>query len=254
MTTEPDAKKVPTAFGTVAGTYAVARPGYPQELYEEIERVAGRPLAGAVVADIGAGTGIASRELQRRGARVIAVEPSEGMIAELAADSTDVAAIRGDGDALPLRDSVCDIVSYATSWHWMDPSRAVPEFRRVLRAGGTFAAYWNSTRHAEAWEQAQQLRTTEACSAYRVYNGDVGISALSAPPFWLPVQVATFDWARHVSIETHLANLNSRSYMGLLGAEGRARYLAAERSALLAEFPGGIVLETYRAVLVTVGV
>jgi SAM-dependent methyltransferase len=174
------------------------------------------------------------------------------MIAELAAGSSGLAAIRGDGDALPLRDSVCDIVSYATSWHWMNPSRAVPEFRRVLRAGGTFAAYWNSTRHAEAWEQAQQLRVAEACSAYRVYTADPGIEALSAPPFRLPVRVAGFDWARHVPIETHLANLVSRSYMSVLGAEERARYLAAEQSALRTDFPAGIVRETYRAVLVTV--
>src|SRR6266540_522925 len=138
-------------FSSVAGVYAAARPGYPAELYERLAELAGRGLDGALVADVGAGTGIAARQLRDRGARVVAIEPSQGMLAELAASCPGVDVVRGDGNALPLRDHSVDFVTYAQAWHWIDPDRAGPEFRRVLRPGGALAAWWNVTDRQETW-------------------------------------------------------------------------------------------------------
>jgi 2-polyprenyl-3-methyl-5-hydroxy-6-metoxy-1,4-benzoquinol methylase len=62
-----------TSFNSVAASYAALRPGYPPALFEAVEALAGRPFAGADVLDIGAGTGIATRLMRERGARVTAV-------------------------------------------------------------------------------------------------------------------------------------------------------------------------------------
>jgi 2-polyprenyl-3-methyl-5-hydroxy-6-metoxy-1,4-benzoquinol methylase len=70
-------------FDTVAGEYAAGRPSYPAELYDTLAKVLGRSLSGLDVVDLGAGTGIASRQLQARGARVTAVELSAPMLAQL---------------------------------------------------------------------------------------------------------------------------------------------------------------------------
>src|SRR5260370_645227 len=78
---------VTAVFGAVAGCYAAARPDYPPELYAALADLAGRSLAGAVVADVGAGTGIAARQMRDRGAHVVAIEPSAGMLAELVVTS-----------------------------------------------------------------------------------------------------------------------------------------------------------------------
>ena len=243
---------VTAVFGAVAGAYAAARPGYPAELFEALEELAGRRLAGALVADVGAGTGIAARLLRDRGARVVAIEPSEGMLAELAAASPGVRAVRGDGNALPLRDGVADFVIYAQAWHWTDPERAVPEFLRVLRPGGTFAAWWNLTAREEPWAAAQERRLAAACPTYhqaRARYPDGPGRDPAASPYGLPMRTAEFGWARRVPMDVHLANLNSKSYVAALGPDGAAALLAAERTALLAEFPDGVVTETYRTVL-----
>lgn len=243
-------------FGAVAGCYAAARPDYPPRLYTALADLAARGLDGAVVADVGAGTGIAARQMRDRGARVIAIEPSEGMLAELARTSPGVRVVRGDGNALPLRDRCADFVTYAQAWHWTDPYRAVPEYRRVLRPGGSFAAWWNLTARQAQWEVAQEARLLAACPSYREgldrypdTRQDLGAEALS---FGLPAKIAEFGWSRRVALDVHLANLNSKSYVAGLGRRGADRFLAAERAALLTEFPDGMVTEAYRTVVAVV--
>jgi SAM-dependent methyltransferase len=244
-------------FGAVAGAYAAARPGYPAALFDALEEMAGRPLAGALAVDVGAGTGIAARALRDRGATVVAIEPSEGMLAELAAGSPGIRAVRGDGNALPLRGRSADFVTYAQAWHWTDRDRAIPEFRRVLRPGGTFAAWWNLTARDEPWQSAQERRLVAACPTYRAarsrYPGARGGEA-AVLPYGLPERRAEFEWERRVPLDLHLANLNSKSYVAGLGAAGAGAFLAEERGILLREFRDGVVPERYRTVLETVRV
>lgn len=57
-------------FGTVADEYDNARPSYPAAVYESLG-----DLDGLCSLDVGAGTGIATRQLLERGARVVAVDP-----------------------------------------------------------------------------------------------------------------------------------------------------------------------------------
>ncbi len=121
------------SFNAVAAQYADHRPTYPPALFDAIEELTGRPLAGSRVADVGAGTGVATARLLERDAHVVAVEPGEGMAAEFRRRLPGTPVVRGDGDALPLAAHSADLITYAQSWHWTDPARSVPEALRVLR-------------------------------------------------------------------------------------------------------------------------
>lgn len=69
------------SFGSAASAYEQFRPGYPDELVDEILAYADRPVRTAL--EIGAGTGKATRVFAGRGVAVTATEPDSAMLQEL---------------------------------------------------------------------------------------------------------------------------------------------------------------------------
>lgn len=70
-------------FDSATGSYSRVRPGYPAQV---VDLALAAPLGGTTrAADLGAGTGMMTRELLGRGIAVDAVEPSAAMRAQLAA-------------------------------------------------------------------------------------------------------------------------------------------------------------------------
>jgi SAM-dependent methyltransferase len=256
MTDSPPLSVYATSFNSIAALYATARPDYPAELFDAVEELAGRPFAGADVLDIGAGTGIATRLLRERGARVTAVEPGAGMAAQLRADQPDLPLVRADGNALPFASDTADFVTYAQAWHWTDPERSLPEAVRVLREGGALALWWNKPDLGVRWaaEQQERLRTRLAgFHSHGISRRSTTESIMDCPGPPLRVVEHELRWTRRVSLDGHLANLATHSYFSVLGQEERDALLAGERAELLKFFPDGIVDEPYR-VDVTVAV
>lgn len=235
------------SFNSAAAQYDASRPSYPPALFDLVEESVGRPLAGVRVADVGAGTGIASGLLRGRGAEVIAVEPGEAMAAEFARVLPGVPIVRGDGNALPLADSSQDLVTYAQSWQWTDTRRSVPEALRVLRAGGALAIWWNTTAFDVPWIRAQHERIAAHCgvpprSAARPGDSEaIQLAGLAG----LRVARRHLRWQRTVPLDTHLANIGSRSAFLVLGQAANRAFLAEERGRLRAAFPAERVEEAY---------
>ena len=158
-------------FDSVADAYDAGRPTYPDELYRALSEVSGVGLDGATAVDVGAGTGILTHALRARGSQVIAVDPGAEMLARLRSRAAGqapaaVAAVLADGNALPLAGGVADLVTYAQSWHWLDPVASIAEARRVLRPGGAIAGCWNLTHAAQAeWLAAYERRLAGSCPA-----------------------------------------------------------------------------------------
>ncbi|MCB9887548.1 MAG: class I SAM-dependent methyltransferase [Planctomycetes bacterium] len=128
-------------FADRAADYARFRPTYPAAAVDAI--LDGAASHGpARVADVGAGTGILSRLLAARGARVTAVEPNAAMCAA-AATATGVSFVAGTAEATGLPGGAFDVVTVAQAFHWFDVPRALAEFARLLRPGGRLAILWN---------------------------------------------------------------------------------------------------------------
>ncbi|MFI0902198.1 class I SAM-dependent methyltransferase [Streptomyces sioyaensis] len=235
------------SFSKAAAQYAAARPSYPSSLLDVIEQFMGRPLAGSRVADVGAGTGIATALLGERGADVIAIEPGDGMVAQFRQALPDVPVVRGDGNALPLADASQDLITYAQSWQWTDTGRSVPEALRVLRRGGALAVWWNTHALDVPWIVAQHERIARHCKVKPrsgVLPDDrdaVRLAGLTG----LRVVRRHVRWSRSVPLDVHLANIGSRSAFLVLGEESNRAFLAEERRRVREIFPDGMVEESY---------
>jgi SAM-dependent methyltransferase len=125
-------------FDTAADVYDRVRPGYPPEA---VEWLGIEP--GQTVVDLAAGTGKLTVPLLGTGAKVIAVEPSEGMIAILRRRAPGAEAVIGTAESIPLHDGSADAVVVAQAFHWFANDPALAEIHRVLRPGGVLGLLWN---------------------------------------------------------------------------------------------------------------
>jgi len=130
----------------LAADYACYRPGYAPSVATAIVSLLARPLAEIDAADIGAGTGIWTVTLAAHGLRsVTAVEPNDEMRGEGIHSSRGFNILwrKGTGEATGLPTESVDLVSTASSFHWINFEKGCAEFQRILRPGGRFAALWN---------------------------------------------------------------------------------------------------------------
>ena len=126
------------SFGRTAEEYELGRPEYAEAAIDAVELA-----PDSVVLDLAAGTGKLTRQLVPRFARVVAVEPLEGMRAVLERVVPGAETLRGSADAIPLEDNAVDAVFVAEAFHWFASAATLAELARVLRPRGTLAILFN---------------------------------------------------------------------------------------------------------------
>ncbi len=119
--------------------YLRYRPGYPRQFFTLLRQLGIGP-AGRHILDLGCGTGALAIPFARQGARVTAVDPSEGQI------RAAKAAARGHGvkvrfavasaEKTGLPDHSVDTITASMCWAYFDIERMKSEVPRLLRPGG----------------------------------------------------------------------------------------------------------------------
>jgi SAM-dependent methyltransferase len=147
MTTDqpaPDAGRA-RSFGAVAAAYDAARPTFPAEALSWILGP-GR----LQILDLGAGTGKLTAVAVALGHDVVAVDPSEEMLA-LCRRLQGVDTMVGAAESIPLAHASVDAVVVGQAFHWFDHTRALPEIARVLRPHGVLGLLWNRSDTVVPW-------------------------------------------------------------------------------------------------------
>lgn len=116
-----------------------------------VELAAARP--GVRLLDVATGTGAIARLAAARGASVVGVDASTGMLEVARTGSPGLDLRPADACALPFADGAFDVVTCGLALsHFAERERALAEVRRVLRPAGMLVA--------SAWAEGSSFPTT----------------------------------------------------------------------------------------------
>lgn len=232
------------SFESGAEAYDEFRPGYPEELFDElVVYAADRPESR--VLDIGAGTGKATIPLARRGLRVTAVEPAETMARLLRARAAE----SGVGGRVHVRvatfedlgaaDGPFGLIVAAQSFHWTDPGSRWGRMLELLAPSGAAALFGNSwyldpAAHdpdlvRRAYEEFAPALIPDLPTDERdpwpgnEIEATVGLTDL---------QERCYDWSRELPTPAYLALLSTTSQYAVAPERVRAGLLEELRSLL----------------------
>ena len=219
-----------------ATSYRRARPAYHPALARRVaERHRPDPADRVGVVEIGAGTGIFTRQLLAEGLAVTAVEPVAAMRQALvdslpatgsAGPGPPVHVVDGTAEGIPVGDGATGTVVVAQAFHWFDHGPALDEIARVLADGGHLVTVWNVRDERIDWVAA----CTEVIDAFA---GDTPRHrtmawrrAIDRDPRFELVDDLAVDNPWPTSPAGVADRVSSTSFIGALDADTRASVLA----------------------------
>lgn len=157
-------------FTGLAKVYDKHRPTYGQWVVDNLEPIN--------VVDMGAGTGIFTRDLlELTPFRVFAVEPNADMREELQLnlqtyiDTQRLYVVNACAEETPFEDHSIDIVTAAMSFHWFDAARFHAECKRILKPGGSLNLIYNSRPADNSMAQEMIALFKRTCPNYGGFSG-----------------------------------------------------------------------------------
>lgn len=243
-------------FSSIADTYAAARPGYPDALFNAL---AAHVPSESVVWEPGCGSGQATHGLAARFAHVYATDPSPQQLAQhwacVAVDRTASTSSRADarpgrstdptvaadacgvyraahgtsspqsvtlavesGERTSLGDRSVRLIAVAQALHWFDRAHFFAECERVLASGGVLAA----------WGYPDFLVPDGLDAPVAVFRARI-------EPHWpaeraqIDARYAGYEWpfpaldAPELQLETHWTLPQFLHYLGSMSAVARCR-------------------------------
>jgi SAM-dependent methyltransferase len=222
---------IPTErFSNRVSDYVSGRPGYPHAavlwLAETFELD-----PPAMIADVGAGTGISAALLLTHGFDVVAIEPNDAM-REAAIEHLGVnpqfRAIAATAEATTLPAASVDAVIAAQAFHWFDRAAFRAECMRILKPFGFAALMWNVRRvEGSAFAAGYEALLREFGTDYLKVRHENVTDAELASFFGGPFERHGFDNVQELDNEGLRARLLSSSYIPAQGDPAYEPMMAA---------------------------
>lgn len=173
-------------FTDKAEIYEKYRPSYPLEYIEYLISEAGLNK-DCMIADIGSGTGILSRQLLERGFTLIGVEPNDDMraVAEqtLKQDSRFIS-VKATAENTTIQDHSLDLVTVAQAFHWFDMEQFRLECQRILKKDAKVALIWNSRDGSSDLNKESADVCQKYCLNFKGFSGGIDETPIAFQQFF----------------------------------------------------------------------
>ncbi len=206
-------------FSDRAESYAEYRPDYPEEAIASIISTTKNPTE-IVAADIGAGTGISSRQLAEKGVKVIAIEPNLQMInAAKTHPLIDFKTATAEATNLPT--SSVDLVTCFQAFHWFNPEPTLAEFYRILKPSGRLAVVWNNRNKNDDFTKEYSQILKQASKSHPAENEkrSRSISTVEKSKLFINVNYYNFAHQQNLDLSGLIGRTLSASYIPNEGAK-----------------------------------
>lgn len=223
------------SFARGASDYERLRREFPASLFDDLHARAGDRMAGRIL-EIGAGTGLATVPVARRGAVIDVVEPSADMLRVLG----ERLQAEGLADQVTLRQATFedvdpaaeyDVVVAAQSFHWTDPATRWSRLGSLLGSGGIAFLFWNGwqldgTRHdAEAVRAVYTTHGEGLASDLDDHRSTAGWAEqeIEADPSLTLTESRAYRWAHALPVADYLGLLSTTSQYAVRSSDTRDR-------------------------------
>lgn len=204
-------------FTNTVANYVKYRPSYPQETICVLQQYCGL-TSNSIVADLGAGTGIFTELLASQAKTIYAVEPNEKM--RLAAEETlknydNIIFGAGTAEATQLTSQSVDLITMAQAFHWVNPTAAKEEFKRILKPNAWVALIWNVRQNSSSFMQAYEDLLEEFGIDYHQVAVEHNVAYKELEKFFAPnpVQQIVFENQQAADWSGFKGRLLSTSYV-----------------------------------------
>lgn len=227
-------------FNAKAKIYDIARPRYAQEMLDFLRD--NEKLSNKKIADIGAGTGIFSKQLHELGNEIYAVEPNDDMrnvMIEKMKNENNFHIINGNAEDTGLIEASVDAVCAAQAFHWFDYKAFAKECLRIMKGNGKVYLTWNNgdaDNESEEKKKCNDIMDKYCAKNIKISTHNSNDKVLEAiDDFYKEYQVFKFDNPVARDKETFLQMALSASYALRPDDEGYED-LVAELSAYFDEY------------------
>jgi SAM-dependent methyltransferase len=242
-----------STFNKSAKSYDQVRPGYPEELIDDVLVLSSIPKGGKIL-EIGCGTGKATEMFATRGYAMLCLDlgPDLAAVAEEKFRALDnVRIVTTSFEDWDPGDRRFDLIIAATSFHWVDPAIAYVKSSAVLKPAGSLVIFWNTYAGSNEgfFHRVQDIYRICAPSMKSAaeHLNQPDREPLSRALFHEPV-CRSYRWAREFSAQEYIDLLGTYSdHIRLPEAERRTLFLGIA-DLINQEFEGR-VLKHYETIL-----